>query len=139
MTANSSNKTAESIDRARRLLETRLAEVETERDRLRAAIEQLTPSGSDRSARTPRARRRSKRARRGQRQEEFLALLKAKPGASIAEIAREMGVKPQQLYAVARRLTESGDVTKRDGSYVAVDASSSAPAVSPESGSGRPQ
>ncbi len=130
MTANSSNKTAESIDRARRLLETRLAEVETERDRLRAAIEQLKPSGTGRPARAaPRARRRSKRARRGQRQEEFLALLKAKPGASIAEIAREMGVKPQQLYAVARRLTDSGDVTKRDGSYVAVDAAASAPAA----------
>ena len=44
-----------------------------------------------------------------------------------------MGVKPQQLYAVARRLTDSGDVTKRDGSYVAVDAAPSAPAADTES------
>ena len=41
-----------------------------------------------------------------------------------------MGVKPQQLYAVARRLTESGEVTKRDGAYVAVKKASGSSAGS---------
>jgi DNA invertase Pin-like site-specific DNA recombinase len=128
MSDEPADETAESIGRARALLEARLAELELERKRVRAALDHLRPNGTE-QPKAPRRRGRRKRARRGQRQEEFLALLRAKPGASIAEIAREMGVKPQQLYAVARKLTESGAVTKRDGAYVAVDGESPAPAA----------
>ena len=52
----------------------------------------------------------------------------SKPGASISELAREMGVQPQQLYAIARRLTDSGAIAKRDGSYVVVDGTPAADA-----------
>ena len=33
-----------------------------------------------------------------------------------------MGVQPQQLYAIARRLIASGEIVKRDGSYVVTSA-----------------
>jgi DNA-binding MarR family transcriptional regulator len=56
------------------------------------------------------------------RQAQFLELLRSKPGSSVSELAREMGVQPQQLYAIARRLTASGAIAKRDGGYAVVDA-----------------
>ena len=36
----------------------------------------------------------------------------------MAEIARKMGVKPQQLYPIARRLSGDGTIAKRNGSYI---------------------
>ena len=39
-----------------------------------------------------------------------------------------MGVQPQQLYAIARRLTASGAIAKRDGSYVVLDGAPAADA-----------
>jgi hypothetical protein len=121
--------TAPSVERARALIESRLGELDAERDRLREALAHLTPS-TPRTSPTRARRRRSRRARRGQRQAEFLELLRASPGASMADLARQMGVRPQQLYAVARRLTESGAVAKRDGGYVALDGT--APGGTPE-------
>jgi predicted Rossmann fold nucleotide-binding protein DprA/Smf involved in DNA uptake len=109
--------TQATIDRARALIESRLEQLELERARLREALGHLGP----RPARRPARRARSKRAGRGQRQAQFLELVAAKPGAPVAELAREMGVRPQQLYAIARRLTESGAIAKRDGGYVAVE------------------
>ena len=101
----------------RALIESRLEQLEAERARLRAALAHLGPKPTRRPAR----RWSRKRAGRGQRQAEFLKLLRSKPGASISELAREMGVQPQQLHAIARRLTDSGAIAKRDGSYVAAD------------------
>ena len=109
---------------ARALIEARLSELERERARLREALALLGTA----PARRPGRRSSTKRAGRGQRQAEFLELLGSKPGASISELAREMGVQPQQLYAIARRLTDSGAIAKRDGSYVVVDGTPAADA-----------
>jgi len=106
------------VARARALIESRLSELEAERTRLRGALAHLDSTPTVRRAK----RASGKRAGRGQRQAEFLDLLRSKPGSSMSELAREMGVQPQQLYAIARRLTASGAITKRDGSYVVVDA-----------------
>jgi Mn-dependent DtxR family transcriptional regulator len=37
----------------------------------------------------------------------------------VATIAKEMGVRPQQLYTIARRLSDQGLIAKRNGGYAA--------------------
>ena len=111
------------IDLARALIESRLEQLYRERDQLREALAHLGGSSARRRRGPGRPPGRSgKRAGRGQRQAEFLSRLEASPGASVPELAREMGVQPQQLYAIARRLIASGHVAKRDGSYVVTSA-----------------
>jgi transposase-like protein len=105
------------LSQARALIQARLEELERERGRLREALAHLGTNPT----RRPAKRSSAKRAGRGQRQAEFLELLRSKPGASMSELAREMGVQPQQLYAIARRLSASGAIAKRDGSYVVVE------------------
>lgn len=111
---------ADTIDRARELIESRLEQLEREGDQLREA---LTHLGSAPRARRTRAAKptASGRAARGQRQAEFLEKVQANPRASVPELAREMGVQPQQLYAIVRRLTAAGALAKRDGTYVVLE------------------
>ena len=107
------------IEDARRVIEARLTELEKE-------LESLSP-GNARPAK-PRTSRRSsrsrgshrsggKRAARGQRQQEFLSDLSSHPGATMTEIARRIGVSPQQLYPIAHRLESSGAIVKTDSGY----------------------
>jgi hypothetical protein len=111
----------DAIQKAKELLRSRLSEIDKERAQLEHALTSLGPnsapasrSGSKR-ARRPGTKRRSggKRARRGQREAEFLAQIKSSPGAKISDIAGTIGVAPQQLYPIARRLSESGKVTRK--------------------------
>jgi hypothetical protein len=109
------------VEQARNLIEERLAELDRERTSLRSALDSLggiEPSGARLAGGAFGSRR--KRARRGQRQEEFLELLEKHRAARVAELAQQMGVKPQQLYPIAHRLAEAGRVEKRDGRYVLV-------------------
>jgi hypothetical protein len=117
---------AELIPSVRAVIEKALGEVENERARLMRALGALGGPDGEKSAEKARARPRAtdrgpaktKRAARGQRQAEFLALVKARPGAPMAEMAREMGVRPQQLYPIARRLSAEGSITKGKRGYV---------------------
>ncbi len=118
---------SEAVQQAKELLEKRLAELDAERKQVQHALSSLGTrlgrrSGSAGSTRRTTARRRSggKRARRGQREAEFLEQVKDAPGAKISEIAKTMGVAPQQLYPIARRLSDSGQVSRQgDGFHVA--------------------
>jgi hypothetical protein len=121
----------DSIDQARKLMLARLAELEEERKAIRGALDSLEQS-TDRSAdgARPKHRRqrttskrtgRGKRARRGERQVQFLKVVRKHPGEPISAIAREMGVKPQQLYPIARRLADSGAIAKHNGGYAATE------------------
>jgi hypothetical protein len=113
------------VDEARLVLERRLVELDEEREQVTRALDALgsdTTSGSAGPRRAP-ARTRDhhtgggKRAARGQRQEEFLAELSTNPGASMTDIARRIGVSPQQLYPIAHRLEASGAIVKTDDGY----------------------
>jgi transposase-like protein len=117
---------SEAVQQAKELLEKRLAELDAERQQVQHALSSLgRGSGRRPGAASPRrtsTRRRSggKRARRGQREAEFLSQVKSAPGAKISEIAKTMGVAPQQLYPIARRLSDSGQVARKgDGFHVA--------------------
>ena len=110
---------ADVVDQARKAIETRLRELEDEARRLRDALTSLggrKPSTSRRRRPTTR-RSTTPRAPRGKRQQQFLAAIKKNPGAPVSEIAKDIGVSPQQLYPVARRLREKGEIRKRGKGY----------------------
>lgn len=116
---------SEAVQQAKELLEKRLAELDAERKQVQHALSSLGngrgPRAGGGSRRTV-TRRRSggKRARRGQREAEFLEQVRSAPGAKISDIAKTIGVAPQQLYPIARRLSDSGQVTRQgEGFHVA--------------------
>jgi predicted ArsR family transcriptional regulator len=99
-------------------------ELEAERERLVKALDHLgsmavpsidAPLQPDK----PKAkRRRRKRAPAGQREAQFLAAVKDKPGITVAEIAKQIGVSPPNaLYALANRLAKAGKVVKSGAAY----------------------
>jgi hypothetical protein len=113
---------SEAVQQAKELLEKRLAELDAERKQVQHALSSLGTRAGRSAARATRrtgTRRRSggKRARRGQREAEFLSQVKSAPGAKISEIAKKIGVAPQQLYPIARRLTASGQVTRKGDGF----------------------
>ena len=116
---------SEAVQQAKELLEKRLAELDAERKQVQHALSSLGTGRGRRpgaGSRRTGTRRRSggKRARRGQREAEFLEQVRSAPGAKISEIAKTMGVAPQQLYPIARRLSDGGQVTRKgDGFHVA--------------------
>ena len=48
----------------------------------------------------------------GQRGERLLALVRERPGITVAEAGKEFGVDPTSLYRVVKRLEERGEVRK---------------------------
>ena len=109
---------ADVVDQARKAIESRLHELEDEARRLRDALTSLGGRKPARSRRRTTSRRAAtRRAPRGQRQQQFLAAVKKNPGAPVSEIAKEIGVPPQQLYPIARRLREKGEIRKRGKGY----------------------
>jgi sugar-specific transcriptional regulator TrmB len=113
----------DTLDQARQAIRQRLHELDSEAGRLREALAKLGPDGTKSSRRRERphkssARASARRAPRGQRQAQFLRAVEKQPGAKAAEIAKEMGVPPAHVYTLARRMVQSGQVTKRrDGGY----------------------
>lgn len=108
------------IDQARKLMKDRLAELNTEREAIEAALGSLDEKSARKSAGSKRRRRSvARRARRGERQLQFLTVVRDHPGEPIAELAREMGVRPQQLYPIARRLSDEGEIAKLNGGFKA--------------------
>src|SRR5438046_2474239 len=106
------------VDQAVEAIETRLRVVEDEVRRLMAALASLGDgklTAGPRRTTSPRST--TRRAPRGQRQQQFLAAVKKNPGAPVSQIAKDIGVAPQQLYPVARRLHEKGEIRKRGNGY----------------------
>jgi MarR family len=127
-------KVPDPIDDARRLLQSRLAEIDEEVGKLGRAIESLggrKDSDRRRPGRAPnaaaatsskpdrRGARRGKgvrRAARGQRGEELLAAIKAAPGARPSELAEAMGVRSSHVsLLIAKARAENLIVRRGDG------------------------
>jgi predicted Rossmann fold nucleotide-binding protein DprA/Smf involved in DNA uptake len=119
------------IDDAHRLIESRLAEIKTEADRLHRALESLR-DGTTPTARSPRraasvpskVRRRVSgkpksrgRAARGQRREELLTAIKADPGARPSELAKTIGIKPAQVHALITKARAEKLIVKKGKGY----------------------
>jgi hypothetical protein len=97
--------------------------LELERTAIRLGIDLPAGPLRDRTAAqparpsAPRRRRRRSQARPGQRNAQVLALVRARPGITVREIADELGVDPTSLYRFVRELTADGRLVK-DGRHL---------------------
>jgi len=123
------------IAETRRVIKAQLDELDSERVRLQDALAALSQKATGRKPVPARraARAHVKRARRGQREAEFVADLTDHPNATVAEIAHRLGVAPQGLYPIARRLVANGSIEKSGHVYsvsaAPADANGSAPSA----------
>lgn len=124
------------IDDARQLISSRLAELEAEATRLERALASLGEGSSSRprhparpnassSDTTPSARKRhsarkrkSTRARRGQRRKQLLAAMKVSPGARPADFAKAIGIKPAQAHALIRKAKAEKLIVRQGKGYM---------------------
>ncbi len=115
---------SERVERVREVLKAQLVEIEAEAAELRGALRSLDGGGAVKApgrGRRRKARRSgSKRVARGQRPKQFLAAVEAEPGASVAEVAKAIGVSAQQAGSLARRLEAKGEIKRsKEGVRVA--------------------
>lgn len=112
---------SDAIQSARRVLESRLVEIDGEAAKLRSALQSLGANSAratlSSTAAKPRGPKRTKRAPRGQRREQFLAAAKKAPGSSAGELGKAIGISTNQAYALARRLLKAGEVKKSGKGY----------------------
>jgi hypothetical protein len=105
------------IDELRPMLE-EYRELEAAARRLGIDVDAIKPASRSSSRRRTR-RRRAKPARRGarssgrvQRRDQVLALINERPGISVPDIGKELGVDPTGLYRVVRQLQKEGAIRK---------------------------
>jgi hypothetical protein len=126
------------IENARHLIQSRLADLDAEakqleralanlgegsrpqrrrpgRPRKRVAVATSTPPKPKR--RTLRKRKSAKRAPRGQRREQLLAAIKADPGARPSDLAKAIGIKPTQVHALIAKARADKRIVKRGKGY----------------------
>lgn len=128
---------SKAIDDARRLISSRLAELDAEMKELERALVGLgdgtgprrrrpvrpskaavATSAPPRPKRPPSPRRkRTKRAARGQRRDQLLAVLKATPGARPSELAKAIGVRPTQVSVVIAKARAEKLIVRRGDGY----------------------
>lgn len=113
---------SDTINRARALIESRLAELDAESRKLKAALESMgegttSRPGRQRNLSATKARRKTtRRAPRGRRREELLAAIKADPGARPSDLARTIGISSNQVHAlIAKARAEKLLVRKGKG------------------------
>jgi CRP-like cAMP-binding protein len=72
-------------------------------------------SAKQRRAGTRTSGRRAKRtmAPKGQRQQQMIELLRDRPGITVRDIGKEIGVDPTSLYRIVRALEREGTITKQ--------------------------
>ena len=120
------------VDDVRRQITERLKELKPlvdEYHQLEAMVKKLegestggsttTRRRSSRSTRTTKGRRRRGRPRgSGTRSAEALALVQSKPGITIPDMGKEMGITPNYLYRVLPELAKDGKVKKQGKGWV---------------------
>jgi hypothetical protein len=124
----------DTIESARQLIQSRLADLDAEAKSLERALASLGEGvAAKRRPGRPRKRasvavappqpkrarrkRKGKRAPRGQRREQFLAALAKSPGAKVSEIAKQLGISSNQAYTLARRLQKDRVIRKSGKGY----------------------
>jgi predicted HTH transcriptional regulator len=115
------------VDQAAALLKERITELEGELAKLQRALASLTEGrqgrrgpGRPRGSRSGTGRTRTRRRRRGgTRADQAVALIKANPGITASEIARQMKIQPNYMYRVLADLQKEGKVKKSGRKYTA--------------------
>ena len=109
----------DALEQARLALQQRLKELRGETSKVENALAALGDSPP--TSRRPRAkgRRPARRnsGRRSPRSDQFIAALKKEPGAQVSEVAKKLGISPQQGHGVAKRLRDRGLIKKQGKGY----------------------
>jgi len=119
---------ADTLDKARTLIEARIRELDDERKQLEKALSNLggkrgpgRPRGSTSSSGARRssgaAPKRRRRRRGGTRADQALKHVTENPGIRASEIATKMNIKPNYVYRVMSELESDGKVTKKGREY----------------------
>jgi CRP-like cAMP-binding protein len=114
---------AEFVESTVREIDGRLATLEDEVSRLRAARAALVGGATQRrrgrAASTPHKTTAAPSTNGGAgrggntRASQALALVRARPGITIPEIAKELGIEPNYLYRVMPKLVQSGQIARQ--------------------------
>jgi DNA invertase Pin-like site-specific DNA recombinase len=110
------------IAAAQRIIKERISELEREGSDLKQALQALDgrQRGGGRGRTKPRRRTASRdQADRepGKRQQQFLTTVKKSPGARASDVAKAIGIAPQQAYGIARSLQRQGRIRRRGKGY----------------------
>jgi hypothetical protein len=101
----------------RRLLSTRIAEIDAEMATLRAGLRTLGEAAPrPDAAKKTKSRRRTvarsgksrKRAARGQRRAQVIEAIRNSPDGSVADLARTIGIAPSQAHKIVSKFREEG-------------------------------
>jgi hypothetical protein len=84
----------------------------TRRRATRSRATGTTNNASPSSPTKPAGRRSRSNARSGQRGEQLTELVRARPGITVREAGKELGIDPTGLYRVVHRLEQRGDLRK---------------------------
>lgn len=101
----------DTIDKARHMIEKRLADLENEAKKLRHALASLGHRDGKPSKAQP-APKPKKRAKPGQREKQLLASVSKHPDYKPSEHAKAIGVSANQVYSLATKLQKEGKLTK---------------------------
>jgi len=115
------------VDQAASLLKDRISELESELKKLQRALSNLTEGREGRRGpgrpRGTGARRtggqRRRRRRGGTRADQAVKIIKANPGITASEVAKQMKIQPNYLYRVLADLQKDGQVKKSGRKYSA--------------------
>ena len=83
-----------------------------EAERRGIKVESKRPAAPARRKKAPAPKRAKPPPPVTERQEQLLALVRAKPGITVAGAGRELGVDPTSLYRIVRRLESEGRLVK---------------------------
>jgi hypothetical protein len=114
---------SETMDGVRNLLAERLGEIDFETASLERALKSMgggnrsQPAASKRRRKSSAGKRRPPKAPRGQRREQLLAAIKAKPGARPSELAGEIGISPSQVHYLIRKARAEKLIVKKGAGY----------------------
>jgi MarR family len=110
---------ANTLEQARSALQQRLKELRGETSKVEKALAALADSSP--TSRRPRAKSRQPvrrgSGRRSPRSDQFIAALKKEPGARVSEVAKKLGISPQQGHGIAKRLRDRGLIKKQGTGY----------------------
>jgi sugar-specific transcriptional regulator TrmB len=114
------------VDQAATLLKERIRELESELASLQRALANLTDGrqgrrrpGRPRGSGARKAGTRRRRRRGGTRADQAVKIIKANPGITASEIAKQMRIQPNYLYRVLGELQKEGKVKKSGRAYTA--------------------
>lgn len=94
-----------------------LAPLETEREELAELLNISEPAPASKPSPASPSSRKQRSRKGGRREDQFVALVEAKPGINVSTAAKEMEIPPNYLYRVAKAAVEAKRVVKDGQAY----------------------